>query len=96
MSQELRSPEMEIARALRTIKFDPKTFKDEVEKSLNAAGLHLSNHLNRVRQLFEGHYDETIEELEKVQFKLLSWPRRILPPRCGVHQIRFELVDMLC
>jgi hypothetical protein len=72
MSQELRHCEMEITQAVRNIKLDPKTFKEDIEKSLDSAGRYFSSHLNRVRFLFEqGHYDEAIEELEKVQFKLL-------------------------
>ena len=72
MSQELRNCEMEITQAIRNIKLNPKTFKEDIEKSLDSAGQYFSNHLNRVRSLFnQGRYDEAIEELEKVQFKLL-------------------------
>jgi hypothetical protein len=72
MSKDLRNCEMEITQALRNIKLDPKTFKDDVLKSLDSARRYFSNHLNRLRQLFEGgHYDEAIEELEKIQFKPL-------------------------
>ncbi len=72
MSQELRNCEMEITQALRNIKLDPKTFEQDIKESLDSAGRFFSNHLNMTRSLFEqGHYDEAIEELEKVQFKLL-------------------------
>ena len=72
MSQELRNCEMEIRQAIRNIKLDPKTFKDDVEKSLDSAGRFFSNYLEGIRLLIDrGHYDEAIEELEKVQFKLL-------------------------
>ena len=71
MSQELRNCEMEITQALRNIKLDPKTFKQDIKKSLDSAGRFFSNHLNMIRFLFEqGHYDEAVEELEKVQFKI--------------------------
>ena len=72
MSQELRNCEMEIRQAIRNSKLDPKTFKEDIEKSLDSADRFFSNHLNRIRFLFDqGHYDEAIEELGKVQFKLL-------------------------
>jgi hypothetical protein len=34
MSQEMRNREMQITQAVRNIKLDPKTFKDDVKKSL--------------------------------------------------------------
>ncbi len=72
MSQDLRNCEMEITQAIRNVKLDPKTFKTDVQRSLDSAGQFFSNHLNRVRLLFEqGRYDEAIEELEKVHFKLI-------------------------
>jgi hypothetical protein len=62
---------MEISQAVRNMKLDPKTFKDDVEKSLDSAGRFFSNHLKGIRFLIHrGHYDEAIEELEKVQSKL--------------------------
>jgi hypothetical protein len=62
---------MEISQAVRNMKLDPKTFKDDVEKSLDSAGRFFSNHLKGIRlQIHRGHYDEAIEELEKVQSKL--------------------------
>ena len=72
MSQELRNCEMEIIQPLRNIKLDPRTFKEDIEKSMDSAGRFFSNHLKGIHLLFDqGRYDETIEELEKVQFKLL-------------------------
>ena len=72
MSQELRNCEMEMRQVIRNIKLDPKTFKDDLEKSLDSAGRFFSNHLKEIRLLiYRGHYDEAVEELEKVQFKLL-------------------------
>lgn len=72
MSQELRNCEMEIRQAIRNSKLAPKTFKDDVEKSLDFAGRFFSNHLEKIRLLIDrGHYNEAVEELEKVRFKLL-------------------------
>ncbi len=71
MSQDLRSCEMEIRQAIRNIKLDPETFKDDVEKSLDSAGRFFLNHLKEIRLLIDrDHYDEAGEELEKVQFRL--------------------------
>jgi hypothetical protein len=72
MSQELRNCEMEIRQAIRNSKLAPKTFKDDVEKSLDFAGRFFSNHPEKIRLLIDrGHYNEAVEELEKVRFKLL-------------------------
>ena len=72
MSQELRNCKMEIKQAIRNSKLDPETFKNDVQKSLNSAGRFFSNHLKAIRFLIDrGHYVEAVEELEKVQFKLL-------------------------
>ena len=67
---------MEIIQAIRNIKLDPKTFKTDIQRSLDCAGQFFSDHLNRVCLLFQQGsydeaYDEAIEELEKVQFKLI-------------------------
>lgn len=71
MSHELRNCEMEVRQAIRNIKLDPKTFKDDIENSLDSAGILFSNHLKGIRLLIlRNHYDEAIEELEKIQFKL--------------------------
>jgi hypothetical protein len=71
MSQELRNCEMEISQAIRNMKLDPKTFKDDVEKSLDSASRFFWDHLKGIRlQIHRGHYDEAIEELERVRFKL--------------------------
>lgn len=71
MSQELKNCEVEITQAIRNIKLDPKTFKTDIQRSLDSAGQFFSDHLNRVCLLFQqGSYDEAIEELEKVQFRL--------------------------
>jgi hypothetical protein len=53
------------------MKLDPKTFKDDVEKSLDSTSRFFSNHLKGIRlQIHRGHYDEAIKELERVRFKL--------------------------
>ncbi len=72
MSQELRNCEIKIRQAIRNSKLDPKTFKDDVEKSLYFADRFFSNHLEKIRLLIDrGHYNEAVEELENVRFKLL-------------------------
>jgi len=72
MSKELRNCEMEITQVIRNLKLDPKTFKNDIERSLDSASQFFSGHLNRVRLLFDqGHCDEAIEELGKLQFKLI-------------------------
>jgi hypothetical protein len=38
MSHELRNCEMEMRQAIRNMKLDPKTFKDDIERSLDSAG----------------------------------------------------------
>jgi hypothetical protein len=71
MSQELKNCEVEITQVIRNIKLDPKTFKTDIQRSLDSAGQFFSDHLNRVCLLFQqGSYDEAIEELEKVRFRL--------------------------
>ena len=71
MSQDLRNCEMEIKQAIRNIKLDPETFKDDVQKSLNSAGRFFFNHLKEIRFLIDrSHHDQAVEELEKVQFRL--------------------------
>ena len=72
MGQELRNCEMEIRGAIRKSKLDPKTFKDDVEKSLDFPGQFFSNHLEKIRLLIDrGNYNRAVKELEKVRFKLL-------------------------
>jgi hypothetical protein len=71
MSQELKNCEVEITQAIRNIKLDPKTFKMDIQRSLDSAGQFFSDHLKSVRRLFEqGNYDESIAELEKLRFRL--------------------------
>jgi hypothetical protein len=70
MSQELKNCEVEITQAIRNIKLDPKTFKADIQRSLDSAGQFFSNHLESVGRLFEqGNYDKAIAELEKARFK---------------------------
>ena len=65
---------MKIPQALRNSKLDPKTFKEDREKSLDSADRFFSNHLSRIRFLFDqGHYDEAIEELEKFISSSYEW-----------------------
>ena len=72
MSQELKNCEVEITQAIRNIKLDPKTFKTDIQRSLDSAGQFFSGHLNSIRRLLEqGNYDKAVAELEKVRFRLI-------------------------
>ncbi len=71
MSYHLRNCEMELRQALRNIRLDPMTFKEDIGRSLDSGARFFSNHLGEIRSLLhQGHYERAIEELEKVQFKL--------------------------
>lgn len=72
MIHHLRNCEIDVKQALRKNKLDSATFKEDIERSIDSAGRFFSNQLGEIRSvLHEGRYDRAIEELEKVQFKLL-------------------------
>ena len=75
--RDLKNCEVEIIQAIRNIKLDPKTFKTDIQRSLDSAGQFFSNHLNSVHRLFEqGNYEKDFAELEKVRFRLIMNNKR--------------------